>query len=82
KSKKAQRRRRKDSGVEELQRLGRCLAKFFGSSDGDNLRDGKRELDRRKQRRSTITGEGKKEVFLHESPVSVNVEKLPASKKY
>ncbi|KAL6981191.1 hypothetical protein U1Q18_022822 [Sarracenia purpurea var. burkii] len=63
KSKKAQRRRRKDSGGEELQGLGWCSAKFFGSSDGDDLRGGKREVDRRKQRRPAIIGEKKKEVF-------------------
>ncbi|KAL6985457.1 hypothetical protein U1Q18_018831 [Sarracenia purpurea var. burkii] len=62
KSKKAQRRRRKDSGGEELQGLGRCSVKFFASSDGDDLRGGKREVDRRKQRRPAITGEKKKEV--------------------
>ncbi|KAL6997089.1 hypothetical protein U1Q18_007211, partial [Sarracenia purpurea var. burkii] len=72
KSNKAQRRRRRDSGGEELQRLGRCSAKFFGSSDGDDLRGGKREVDRRKQRRPAITGE-KRERFLRESPVSVKV---------
>ncbi|KAL6964138.1 hypothetical protein U1Q18_035196 [Sarracenia purpurea var. burkii] len=60
KSKKPQRIRRKDSGGEELQGLGRCSAKFFGSSDGDDLRGGKREVDRRKQRRPVITGEKKK----------------------
>ncbi|KAL6955212.1 hypothetical protein U1Q18_046745 [Sarracenia purpurea var. burkii] len=63
KSKKAQRRRRKDSGVEKLQGLGWCSTKFFGSSDGDDLRGGKREVDRRKQRRPAIIGEKKKEVF-------------------
>ncbi|KAL6980356.1 hypothetical protein U1Q18_021998 [Sarracenia purpurea var. burkii] len=55
KSKKPQRRRRKDSDREELQGLGRCSTKFFGSSDGDDLRGDKREVDRRKQQRPAIT---------------------------
>ncbi|KAL6978915.1 hypothetical protein U1Q18_020581, partial [Sarracenia purpurea var. burkii] len=46
----------------------------------DDLRGGKREVDRRKQRHPAITGERKKS-FLRESPVSVQVEKLPVNKE-
>ncbi|KAL6952592.1 hypothetical protein U1Q18_005721 [Sarracenia purpurea var. burkii] len=37
--------------------LGRCSAKFFRSSDGNDLRGGRPEVDRRKQRRPAIKGE-------------------------